>query len=500
MSLINIKDLTFSYDTNYELIFDNVSFRLDSSWKLGLIGKNGKGKTTLLNLLLNKYEYKGKIESNLAFEYFPLEIIDKNDLTINIIEDYLPIIELWQIKKEMNLLELEEDILYQYFSSLSNGEQTKVMLLILFLKENSFLLIDEPTNHLDIRGREIVSDYLKSKTGFILVSHDRQFLNNCIDHIMSINNYKIDIQQGNYETWKTNKDNQDNFELMQNEKLKKDIKRLDLASKRTSSWSNVIEKRKHRGKNNGNKKLDQGVKPDKGHIGAMAAKMMKKAKSTEQRRDKALNEKKGLLKEVDVIENLSISYLKHHNKKLVELSGVTICYDNRVIVNDLSFTIEQGSRVALVGKNGSGKSSIIKLINGENIDFSGTLNKASNLKISYVIQDTSILKGNLADFITDNNIDEVKFKSILRKLGFSRNQFTKDIEEYSAGQKKKIVIAKSLCEEAHLYIWDEALNYLDIISRIQLENLILEYQPTLLFVEHDQEFLANIATEIVDLD
>lgn len=135
----------------------------------------------------------------------------------------------------------------------------------------------------------------------------------------------------------------------------------------------------------------------------------------------------------------------------------------------------------------------------EDIDFTGTLTKDNQLIISYVSQDTSNLQGNLTDYARDNGIDESLFKSILRKLDFSRIQFDKDISTYSGGQKKKVLIAKSLSEKAHLYIWDEPLNFIDVISRMQIEELLLEYTPTLVFVEHDREFCNNVATKIVEL-
>jgi len=127
------------------------------------------------------------------------------------------------------------------------------------------------------------------------------------------------------------------------------------------------------------------------------------------------------------------------------------------------------------------------------------LKKASGMKISYVSQDTSDLRGDLSEYARRYGIDESLFKTILRKFGFLRDQFTKNMENFSGGQKKKVLIARSLCEKAHLYIWDEPLNYIDVLSRMQIEELLLEYQPTLLFVEHDKLFCDKIATKTVML-
>ena len=143
MSLINIQNLTFSYDGSYDNIFENVSFQLDTDWKLGFTGRNGRGKTTFLNLLLGSYSYSGKISSSVSFEYFPYKVEDKTAVTIDIVEQIYPDYQYWQIAKELNLLEVSEEVLYRPFNTLSNGEQTKVLLAVLFLKENSFLLIDE---------------------------------------------------------------------------------------------------------------------------------------------------------------------------------------------------------------------------------------------------------------------------------------------------------------------------------------------------------------------
>ena len=492
MSLIKVTNLTFAYEGSYDNIFEDVSFQIDTAWKLGFTGRNGRGKTTFLNLLQGKYEYSGHISADVGFEYFPFQIENPEYLTMDVVSEIFPDYVNWELMRELNLLKVSEDVLYRPFASLSNGEQTKVMLAALFLKENRFLLIDEPTNHLDMEGRKLVSDYLAGKSGFILVSHDRAFLDNCVDHILSINKTNIEIQKGNFSDWWENKQLQDNYELSENEKLKKDIKRLSEAAKRTSNWSHEVEKTKNGTRNSGSK-------VDKGYVGHKAAKMMKRSKSMEQRQQSAIDEKSKLLKNIETAESLKITQLTFHNSRLAQLERVSIFYGEKAVCEDISFTIEQGERIALSGKNGSGKSSIMKLICGEEISYTGTLRIGSQLKISYVNQDTSHLQGNLTDYARSEGIDESLFKAILRKLDFSRIQFEKDMAAYSGGQKKKVLIAKSLCEQAHLLMWDEPLNFIDVISRMQIEELLLQHAPTILFVEHDREFCDRIATKIVEL-
>ena len=225
--------------------------------------------------------------------------------------------------------------------------------------------------------------------------------------------------------------------------------------------------------------------------------MMQRAKSIESRQQKAIEEKSRLLKNVEKTEPLKLEPLKFHSDELIVLTDVSVKYDDKIVNKPISFKVEQGDRIVLNGKNRSGKSSILKLILGNSIKHTGTINVSSGLIISYVQQDTSHLKGLLSDFIEEYEIDETLFKSILRKMDFDRIQFEKDISHYSGGQKKKLLIAKSLCEKAHLYIWDEPLNFIDIYSRMQIEELIQSFNPTMVFVEHDQTFQQTIATKIV---
>jgi lincosamide and streptogramin A transport system ATP-binding/permease protein len=489
--MIKVSNLTFNYEMHPDNIFEDVSFIIDTNWKLGFIGRNGKGKTTFLNLLLGKYEYKGSIVSDVTFDYFPFDITNKELTPYELSKDYCDEYELWKFEREISLLDMDIDILNRPFKTLSKGEQTKVLLAMLFLKENNFLLIDEPTNHLDALSRKSVSNYLNKKKGFILVSHDRMFLDSCVDHILSINRNDIIIEKGNFSSWHENKTRQDNFEINENEKLKKDISRLEESAKRTAEWSNKVEKSKY------NMTWDGPI--DKGFIGHKAAKMMKRSISAQNRKEKAIEDKSKLLKNIETVEDLKISSIKNRSGYLIETHNLSIKYDDKVIVSNININLEDGDRLQLKGKNGSGKSSIIKLLLGNDISYEGNLYVQSNLKISYVSQDTSNLSGTLKEFVEKNNIDETLFKSVLRKMDFEREQFDKRIDSYSEGQKKKVLLAKSISEQANIYIWDEPLNYIDVFSRMQLEKLIKDNNLTMIFVEHDEVFSNEIATKIIEL-
>lgn len=495
MSLIHVNSLTFGYPGSVDNIFEDVSFQIDTNWKLGFTGRNGRGKTTFFNLLLGKYEYSGRISASVDFQYFPFEGLDKAANTIDVIDSICFDYQDWALSRELKLLQVSDDIRYRPFNTLSNGEQTKVLLASLFLNENRFLLIDEPTNHLDALGRKTVSSYLKNKSGFILVSHDRYFLDACADHILSINKCNIEIERGNFSSWLINKERRDNFELAENEKLKKEGKRLQKTAKEKAEWSAKAE---HRKIGFDPTKVEKSVNR-RTMAGKKSEKLMKRSKALQQRQESAIEEKSKLLKNLETADSLKLSQLIYHTSPLVALEGISVAYGDNVVCDAVSFTVDKGDRISLLGKNGAGKSTVIKLICGENISYTGTLRKGTTLKISYISQDTSFLNGNLSDFAKIHDIEESLFKAILRKLDFERVQFEKNIENFSGGQKKKVLIAKSLCEKSHLLIWDEPLNFIDVISRMQVENLLLEYKPTILFVEHDRAFCEKIATKVVQL-
>lgn len=509
MAQINVCNLTFAYEGSFDSVFDDVSFSIDTNWKLGFIGRNGKGKTTFLKLLLGKYDYSGSISKGIAYDYFPYKIPDE-DMSKNaaeLMEAWKPGVESWRVMCELPKLGMDGEVLYRPFSTLSFGERTKVMLAVLFSGENDFLLIDEPTNHLDKAAREIIKKYLAGKKGFILVSHDRDFLDACIDHVLVLNRVGIEVQAGNFSSWWTNKERADSNARAENEKHLKEIHKLKEAADRSRRWAEKNEETKI------------GFDPVKEHdrflntrayIGAKTKKMQSRVKSFENRIMDEIEEKKGLLNEIEEVVDLKLMPLSHHKERLITCRDFSLGYQDAdaPVIKNLTFELMQGERVFLDGNNGCGKSSFIKAILSQSgslpgsemrFETAGNLSVVSGLAISYINQDTMHLRGTLKEYAKEKDLDYTLLLSLLRQLDFSRVQFEKDMKEFSEGQKKKVLIASSLLTPAHLYIWDEPLNYIDVFSRMQIEKLLLAYTPTMLIVEHDVRFKEKIATRLVEL-
>ena len=242
MSLIQVQNLSFSYEGSSEPVFDRVSFHLDTRWRLGVTGRNGKGKTTFLKLLSGELDHNGAIQTQAVCDYFPFSVPHPELDTWQILDQVTDgEAQLWEIQRELSQLQAEEEILYRPFQTLSKGEQTKALLAALFLRQGHFLLIDEPTNHLDQEARTAVSRYLSKREGFILVSHDRAFLDGCVDHILALNRQDIELQQGNFSSWYENRKRQDAFEQAENNRLKRDIRRLEEGARQSGKWADQAE-------------------------------------------------------------------------------------------------------------------------------------------------------------------------------------------------------------------------------------------------------------------
>ena len=506
MSQIRADHLTFGYEGSSEPVFENAGFTIDTDWKLGLVGRNGKGKTTLLRLIAGELSAEGTLICSVPAAYFPYKVTpgQMQRTAAEFAEELRAGCEIWRVICELSELRENADILYRPFCTLSLGQRTKVLLAVLFSGDNDFLLIDEPTNHLDANARENVRQYLSSKKGFILVSHDRDLLDACTDHILVLNRKTIMVQSGNFSCWQENQKRRDHFAEAENEKHRRQIRRLRQAAKRTAEWADKSERTKIG--------FDPVKEPERcigtrSFIGAKTKKMQSRVKNTERRIEREITEQQGLLQDIEETAALKMLPLKHHKDTLITLRDLTVQYADAAapICRSLTFDVKQGDRIVLHGANGCGKSTLMRVIlqaagilpEESSLIVSGVCQTASQLIVSYIPQDTSFLRGSIPSFCEERGLDRSMFCTVLRQLDLSRAQLAKDISEYSEGQKKKVLLAASIMTPAHLYIWDEPLNFIDIFSRMQIEDVLGAYRPTMLFAEHDIRFRDSVSTDTV---
>ncbi len=441
-----------------------------------------------MRLLTGALIPRGRIAMPLPAVYFPYLVADATALTLSVLTAAAPGAEDWQLLRELNLLGVSAEALYRPFDTLSHGEQTKALLCALFARDDLYPLIDEPTNHLDLHGRARVADYLRQKDGFLLASHDRAFVDGCVDHVLSLNRSDVWITRGSYTAWRQRMDAQNAFEQRRDEALRRDVTRLEMGMRHAAAFSAKAEKDKF------HIAPSECAAVDRGYVGARSAAMMKRAKAIERRMEVAAQEKRSLLQNVERVGTLKLHPLPPPREVLIRVVDGAVRYDGRAVAQGVRFTLRRDERMALTGPNGCGKSSVLKALCGAGGALEGDVSMAGGLRISYVPQDTSLLRGSLRDFIRQNGLDEALFKAILRSFGLGREHFDQPLESLSQGQRKKALLAKSLCEPAHLYVWDEPLNYLDVESREQIERLITQSNATMLLVEHDRRFLEAVLT------
>lgn len=481
---IQFKEMCFGFDELEKPLFQQVNLMIDTTWRLGLVGRNGRGKTTLLKLLMQQYPHSGEITSTEEFVYFPLKINHPETLTYYAIEEIMDV-ELWQLERECHLLNLDKEVLWQPFEQLSGGEQTKVLLATLFCDEARFALLDEPTNHLDRNSRATVAKYLQQKNGYIIVSHDQSFLDQVIDHVLVLEKSNLAVFKGDYSTYLAQKELQDQFELAQNKSINKEINRLKATAKEKANWADSREKP------SGNDPFGN----------AIAKRMNKRAKAIEGRTTAKIEAQSKLLHNIETVNALSINSMDSHRNPLIRVKNLTLSFQGKRLFEPITFELFKGEQVAIVGPNGSGKTMLLQFLLSQHFEgtIEGDIQLSSSLATSTIRQKYDDNKGGLKDFAQSELIDYTMFLNHLRILGMERDVFQVTIERMSNGQRKKVEFAKSLGKLAELYVWDEPLNYLDLYNKQQIEAMIQTFKPTLLFVEHDQSFVEAVATKIIEL-
>lgn len=527
MSKILINEMSFYYAEYYNPVFEQVNLILDTDWRLGLTGRNGRGKTTLLKLLKGELEpVKGMIAKGAAMEYYPYEYETKYTVTMDVLkeiignlrsqedametllscptdanlEHYGKIQESYaeaggyqiegRIKKELYLMRLPEELLSREFAVLSGGERAKMLMIALFLRPNTFILMDEPTNHLDIRGKQAIAAYLKQKSGFLVASHDRQFLDEVSDHILAINKTDIALEKGNYSSWRENEDKKEAYEFRTRTRLEKEIAILEKGAVIRRNWAGIAEKEKNPYKTN-----------NRGNS-SRAAKFMRQAKTAELEARESIARKRELLKNYETVPELATFGQdqvadQEGSKLLLEVNRLTFSYGKLSLFQNFSMRVSEGDRIWIRGANGSGKSTLLRLIGGD-LE-SESVKCEAELRRSFSYQEALWQDGFVRDRIA-GEAQWARFLMLCSCLDITEELLKRPIQTFSSGEKKKTDVARALSEENGLLLLDEPLNYMDVYFREQLEKAVLALHPTLVFVEHDERFGSRVATQILNLD
>jgi len=523
MSTLSFHNVDFHHPSPFAPVFDGLNLAIETTWRAGLVGRNGRGKTTLLRLIERRLvPTSGEVSVPVEPRYFPYRPADESRPVIDVVREAVAPFAEWErrmeallslggeehlaeygdllerfeafrgyeidalIEREIAEVGLHADLLDRSFETLSGGERTRALVTALFLRPDVYPLIDEPTNHLDMAGRGMLADYLSRKRGFLLVSHDRDFLDRCVDHIVSINRSGVRVDKGSYSDWKRQMEMEEEHERRKDENLRREIVSLEETARRRRGWSQSREKEK-----------DSAY--DSGYEGHKAAKMMKRALHVERRVDALIEEKKDLLGNHEGVRALRLQPADGAPETMLAIQNVRIGIDGRMVVEDFSLTIHRGERVALLGPNGCGKTTVLRAVDGSIRPDSGFVHLPGFLRIARSYQSPLWSDGYLRDHLRAAGIDETRFRQIMGAFGVWGEMFDRPLETFSQGERKKVDLCRSFLSPAHLLVWDEPMNYIDLASREQIEEVIADARPTMLFVEHDRRFVERMATRVVEM-
>ncbi|WP_112180263.1 MULTISPECIES: ribosomal protection-like ABC-F family protein [Paraliobacillus] len=474
-----MKELVKLQQVHYEIvdqtIFEDINVSVQKADVVGVIGKNGAGKSTLLQLITGALlPTKGSVES-----------IEKNLTTVFVeqeTESHAP--------KEVTTR--ESSLLHKWhvpdhaFARLSGGEKLKARLAHGFAKEADLLLFDEPTNHLDTESTALLIEEInRHKGAIIVVSHDRYFLDAVTTKIWSIEDSEFIEHKGNYSSYMAFREQKRLTQQHEYAKQQKNVERIENQMKELTSWSS--------------KAHAQSTKKEgyKEHYRVKAKRMDKQIKSKQKRLDKELEKAKVEQVKPEYDVQFSIRANTKVGKRFLEVKGLTKRFSDRTLFKNVNFTIKHGEKVGLIGPNGSGKTTFLKILVGDELS-EGEVWLSPAATIGYLTQE-------VFDLPLENTPEQLFFKetfeargkvqNLMQHLGFTASQWREPILHMSMGERVKCKLMVYILEEKNVLILDEPTNHLDLPSREQLENTLADYDGTLLVVSHDSYFLDKTTNE-----
>lgn len=512
MADITIQNLTKYYGDR--LILSNLNFDIQSGEKVAILGPNGAGKTTLLHIIAGRlpyddghvsigagrtvgvidqmphYDAAATVEDVLRTAFSRVHAVrtELDALAVQMAEDPHNDLLLrrygslqqkldalggydhdFEVDKVCNGLEIPDSQRIQLFSQLSGGEKTRVNLARIILEQTDILLLDEPTNHLDLDAVRWLGDYLESYTGTVVtVSHDRYFLDQCCERIIEIHDTVCDFYAGSYSFYAEERERRYEQRLAEHENQMAERKRLEATARKMHE--------------HGTEKLAKRAASIEKRIGRM--------KVTDRPKRQG---------------RMSVSFgdSNYETEDVLKVRGITKSFDGRKILQDVTFNIRNGERVAILGDNGAGKTTLLRIILGEEPADDGVIKKGQGLRPAYLPQQVHFANEgrNLIDtLIYDKNVTMQTARNRLGAFRFSGEDQLKIVRMLSGGEKSRLRLCELMYDPLNMLILDEPTNHLDLMSREWIEEAVEAFTGTLLFVSHDRYFVSRFATRIIYLE
>ena len=509
---IGINKITKDY--GFGPILNDINFEVKTNERIALVGENGSGKSSLLNIIAGTIKPDSgtiSIRKNAKIAYLKQLIEDRNDnitvkdvlyegvkdlmnlrdklteyeekITNSTPNDIERLIVRYtnlqtefinmsgyeidaKVEKVIKGFKIDKTILSRKFNSLSGGEKTIITLASIIISEPDILLLDEPTNYLDIDTLEWLEDYLRKYKGTILmISHDRYFLDEVATKIILLENKKINIFHGNYTKYLKENEERINKEFKDYKDQQKQIKAMEASIKRLIEYGNIAKNEM----------------------------FFKRAESIRKRLDKLEKLQKPIEK-----DSIPLQFRSTRSGNIVlELNNININYPDKTILKDASLKIFYQEKICLLGNNVSGKSSLVKYI------LTQSNNYGTNIKIGYIPQEISFEDENKTVYEEAKDFfigDETHLRSALSKFYFFKDNILKRLKKLSGGEKVRLKLFCLIQKDINFLILDEPTNHIDIETKEILESALKEYKATLLFISHDRYFINSLATRIIYIE
>ncbi len=512
MADITVQNLTKYYGD--KLILSDITFDVQAGEKIAILGANGAGKTTLLHILAGRLDYDSgivaigdgrtvgmidqmpsypehttvedvlrtafrdaheveqkmkELEQKMAIEPENEDLLRRYGICQQKLDAMGGYNRDFEIDKVCNGLDIPIERRNQPFSQLSGGEKTRINLARIILEQTDILLLDEPTNHLDMEAVRWLGDYLESYAGTIVtVSHDRYFLDQCCERIIEVNDCKIEFYAGSYSFYAVERERRYEQKMREHENQMAEIKRLEAVSRTMHEHgTELLAKR-----------------------AASIDKRIARMKVTDRpKKNKRMN--------------VSFGDPNYETEDVLKVRNITKSYNNRIILQNVTFNVRNGERVAILGDNGAGKTTLLKILLGEETADDGTVKKGVGLRPAYLPQQVHFENENrnlIDTLIYDKNVTMQTARNRLGAFQFSGEDQLKIVNTLSGGEKSRLRLCELMYDPLNMLILDEPTNHLDLLSREWIEDAVEAFTGTLLFVSHDRYFVERFATRVIYLE